>query len=95
MARWWGIRQISLSVARMIDEGRAPSIESAIGKDLGTAFEQRLIDELQQLVELEPSLGSDSQFQRLLARAILVSPSWTLRGGTNEILAGIIAKGIR
>jgi alkylation response protein AidB-like acyl-CoA dehydrogenase len=95
VARWWGIRQISLSVARMIDEGRAPSIESAIGKDLGTAFEQRLIDELQQLVELEPSLGSDSQFQRLLARAILVSPSWTLRGGTNEILAGIIAKGIR
>ena len=30
-ARWWAIRQVSLSVARMIDEGRAPSLESSVG----------------------------------------------------------------
>ena len=94
-ARWWGIRQVSLSVARMIDEGKAPSVESAIGKDLGTEFEQQIIADLQQLVELEPTLETDSTFQRLLARALLVSPSWKIRGGTNEILRGIIGKGLR
>ena len=95
LARWWGIRQISLSVARMIDEGKAPAVESAIGKDLGTEFEQTIVSDIQQLVELEPTLTATSEFQRLLAHAVLVSPSWTIRGGTNEILRGIIAKGLK
>jgi len=94
-ARWWGIRQVSLSVARMIDEGMAPAVQSAIGKDLGTEFEQTVIADLQQLVDLEPTLDTDSSFQRLLAKAILISPSWKIRGGTNEILRGIIGKGLR
>ena len=89
------LREISLSVARMIDEGKAPAVESAIGKDLGTEFEQTIVSDIQQLVELEPTLTARSEFQRLLAHAVLVSPSWTIRGGTNEILRGIIAKGLK
>jgi alkylation response protein AidB-like acyl-CoA dehydrogenase len=95
IARWWAIRQVSLSVARMIDEGRSPSAESALGKDLGTQFEQDVMARLQTLVDVEPSLGASSTFQRLLARAVLVAPSWTIRGGTNEILRGVIARGLR
>jgi alkylation response protein AidB-like acyl-CoA dehydrogenase len=95
VARWWGIRQISLAVARMIDEGKAPSVQSAIGKDLGTQFEQEVMAGLQQLIDAEPSLGEGSPFHRLLARAILVAPSWTIRGGTNEILRTVIGKGLR
>jgi 3-oxocholest-4-en-26-oyl-CoA dehydrogenase alpha subunit len=95
VARWWAIRQVSLSVARMIDEGRSPSAESALGKDLGTQFEQDVMARLQALVDVEPSLGASSTFQRLLARAVLVAPSWTIRGGTNEILRGVIARGLR
>jgi alkylation response protein AidB-like acyl-CoA dehydrogenase len=95
VARWWAIRNVSLSVARMIDEGRSPSVESALGKDLGTRFEQDLMARLQTLVEIEPSLGASSLFQRLLARAVLVAPSWTIRGGTNEILRSVIARGLR
>ncbi len=95
VARWWGIRQISLAVARMIDEGRAPGLQSAIGKDLGTRFEQDVMAKIQTLVELEPSLGSTRPFERLLARAVLVAPSWSIRGGTNEILRTVIAKGLR
>jgi alkylation response protein AidB-like acyl-CoA dehydrogenase len=95
IARWWGIRQISLSVARMIDEGKAPAVESAMGKDLGTEFEQALVADIQQLVEIEPTLSASSEFQRLLAKAVLIAPSWPIRGGTNEILRGIIAKGLR
>ena len=33
-------------------------------------------------------------FERDLQDAILNSPSWTLRGGTPQILKGIIAKGL-
>jgi 3-oxocholest-4-en-26-oyl-CoA dehydrogenase alpha subunit len=95
VARWWAIRQVSLAVARMIDEGRSPSVESALGKDLGTQFEQDVMARLQTLVDVEPSLGASSMFQRLLARAVLVAPSWTIRGGTNEILRSVIARGLR
>jgi 3-oxocholest-4-en-26-oyl-CoA dehydrogenase alpha subunit len=95
IARWWGIRQLSLSVARMIDQGRSPSVESAIGKDLGTQFEQHVMARIQTLVEVEPTTASRSTFVRLLARALLVAPSWTIRGGTNEILRTVIAKGLR
>ena len=95
VSRWWAIRQVSLAVARMIDEGGSPSAESALGKDVGTRFEQDLMARLQTLVDVEPSLASSSTFQRLLARALLVAPSWTIRGGTNEILRGVIARGLR
>jgi 3-oxocholest-4-en-26-oyl-CoA dehydrogenase alpha subunit len=95
VARWWGLRQLSLSVARLIDEGKAPAVESAMGKDLGTEFEQWVLATLQRLVDLEPSLVATTQFERLLAKALLVAPSWTIRGGTNEILRGVIAKGLR
>lgn len=94
-ARWWGIRQISLSVARMIDEGLAPSVQSAIGKDLGTEFEQTILADLQQLVDLEPTLEATSTFGRLFAEALIVAPSWKIRGGTNEILRGVVGKGLR
>jgi len=95
LARWWALRQLSLSVARMIDDGLAPGVESAMGKDLGTEFEQSIVADLQRLVELEPSLADESAFSRHLAQATLVAPGWAIRGGTNEILRGIIAKGLR
>jgi alkylation response protein AidB-like acyl-CoA dehydrogenase len=95
LARWWAIRQLSLCVARMIDEGRAPSLESAIGKDLGTQFEQQLIARIQTLVDLEPSPDALSAYERLLAKALLISPSWAIRGGTNEILRSVISRGLR
>jgi hypothetical protein len=95
LARWWAIRQVSLCVARMIDEGRSPSLESAIGKDLGTQFEQQLIARIQTLVDLEPSPQALSLYERLLARAVLISPSWAIRGGTNEILRSVISRGLR
>jgi hypothetical protein len=70
-------------------------VQSAIGKDLGTQFEQEVMAGLQQLIDAEPSLGEGSPFYRLLARAILVAPAWTIRGGTNEILRTVIGKGLR
>src|SRR5262249_9502913 len=36
VSRYGGIRQLALSVARMIDDGRAPAIESAMVKEMAT-----------------------------------------------------------
>jgi alkylation response protein AidB-like acyl-CoA dehydrogenase len=95
LARWWAMRQLSLSVARMIDEGTSPALEAAVSKDLGTRFEQQLMARLQTLVDVEPSPQALSLYERLLARAVLISPSWAIRGGTNEILRGVISRGLR
>jgi 3-oxocholest-4-en-26-oyl-CoA dehydrogenase alpha subunit len=94
-ARWWGLRQLSLSVARQIDRGEAPSAESALVKEMGTRFEQDVLAAVQRLVDLEPSPDTSSPFERLMVRAVLTAPSFTIRGGTNEVLRSVAARGLR
>ena len=93
-ARWWTLRNLSLSVARMIDEGAAPSVESSLVKEMGTRFEQDITERVLQLVDLEPSPEASSLFERLLAAAVLTGPSFTIRGGTVEILRSVASKGL-
>ena len=94
-AQWWALRQLSLSVARQIDRGESPSAESALVKEVGTRFEQDVLNGVRRLVDLEPSLDSTSTFERLLARATLTAPSFSIRGGTSEILRSVAARGLR
>ena len=94
VARWWAIRRLSLSVARMIDRGDAPAVQSALVKELGTRFEQDLLAGVLALSELEPAPESGQPFDRMLVEAILTAPSFTIRGGTNEILRSVAAKGL-
>jgi alkylation response protein AidB-like acyl-CoA dehydrogenase len=94
VARWWAIRRLSLSVARMIDSGEAPAVQSALVKEMATRFEQDLLAGVQELVALEPVREGDSPFERLLFEAVLSAPSFTIRGGTSEILRSVAAKGL-
>ncbi len=95
IARYWGLRNLSLTVARMIDQGGAPSVESALVKEMGTRFEQDTLLKLTELVDLEPSPESASMFERMFTAATLTGPSFTIRGGTIEILRSVAAKGLR
>jgi len=95
ISRFWGIRQLSLAVAQMIDRGGAPAIESALVKEMATRFEQDVIQAVTELVEDSPSQASEDLLSRLLAASILAGPSYTIRGGTNEVLIGVAAKGLR
>jgi len=95
VARWWGIRNLSLSVARLIDRGEAPSIESALVKEMGGRFEQEIVERLVQLIDDEYSPDSDSLFERLFAQCILTFPGNTIRGGTIEILRSVASKGLQ
>lgn len=93
-ARYWTIRQLSLSIARTIDDGGAPAIESALVKDIGTRFEQQTIELIRDVVEVDLDPQQGSMFELLLAEAILSGPSFTLRGGTTEVLRSLASKGL-
>src|SRR5271165_691555 len=95
VAGWWGIRALSLSVARLLDAGQAPVAESALVKELGTRFEQDVLDAVWRLVPEDPDPAAESLFERLLATAIVGAPSFTIRGGTNEILRSLAARALR
>jgi hypothetical protein len=90
----WTLRQLSLSIARSLDRGQLPAVEASMVKEMATRFEQDLLEHLRALVEIEPCPASDSLFERLLANAILTAPSFTLRGGTIEILRSVVSKGL-
>jgi alkylation response protein AidB-like acyl-CoA dehydrogenase len=93
-ARLWGLRQMSLSVARALDGDREPAVEASVVKDLGTVFEREVIDLVREVVEIEPDSGSPSLFARLLAESVLTAPTFTIRGGTTEILRSIISRSL-
>jgi alkylation response protein AidB-like acyl-CoA dehydrogenase len=95
LARYWVLHALSLSVARAIDDGRTPTTEAALVKELGTRFEQDVVNAILELIDFEPNLASSELFERLLVTATLTAPSFTIRGGTNEILRSIVAKGLR
>jgi alkylation response protein AidB-like acyl-CoA dehydrogenase len=93
-AQLWSIRQLSLSVARALEQGEAPATEAALVKDVGTVFEQEVVETMRELAALEIDPEGPTLFERLLAECVLNAPSWTLRGGTTEVLRGIAAKAL-
>ncbi len=89
-ANLWTLRQMSLSVAGMLQSGETPNLEAALVKDLGGAYERDIPERARTLTRRDP--GAAGRLEAALAEAVLHSPSWTLRGGTREILRGIIAR---
>jgi acyl-CoA dehydrogenase len=89
VARLATLRQMSLSLAAMLEKGEDPAREAALLKDVGNAFEQALPEALRALLdpeEMPPPLRA------LLDDLVQLSPTFSLRGGTREILRGIIAR---
>jgi len=87
------LRQMSLSVAAMLQEGQDPNVEAAIVKDLGALLEQAIVETARLIVPAEPDLSGDG-FSSALAMTMLEAPSFSLRGGAREILRSIIARGL-
>lgn len=94
LARAWALRQMSIAVAAALAEGRTPGVEAAMVKDLGTQLERDIVEAIRVHAGAELDTRSDGPLNRMLADAVLHVPAFTLRGGTTEILRGIVAKGI-
>jgi alkylation response protein AidB-like acyl-CoA dehydrogenase len=96
VASLMALRQMSLSVAAMLEAGKTPNLQASIVKEVGTRFEQEMVKSLAELSEREDltAAGANSVLQSLIESGRLYSPAFTIRGGAVEILRGIIAKGL-
>lgn len=90
----WSLRTLSLAIAGALDRGSAPNAEAAMVKDLGTRFEAEVAERIRGIMECYPTLQEGGRMAARMAEAILHSPGYTLRGGTNEILRGVVARGL-
>jgi alkylation response protein AidB-like acyl-CoA dehydrogenase len=88
------LRRLSRSVAGMLEAGQDPTLQAALVKDLGNVLEQETVEVVRLLADAEPEYGSEQPFVAVLAQLIMSAPSFSLRGGTREILRGIIARGL-
>ncbi|WP_281427020.1 acyl-CoA dehydrogenase family protein [Nonomuraea ceibae] len=84
IARLAALRHLSHGVASSLQAGRPADTEAALVKVLGTTLEG-------DIAELADHVGAASP---LLRTALLRRPGFTLRGGSGEILRGVIARGL-
>lgn len=90
----WTLRAMSIAVAAQLQAGHVPNVEAAMVKDLGTRFERDLVHAIAGALGVEPDPEAGAALPGLLADALLQAPGFTLRGGTNEILRGIVARAV-
>ncbi len=88
------LRQMSLAVAAQLDAGMQPVVEATVVKDLGVAFEQSIPEIAHELFGVSPRLDGGDDFEKALAYVQQAQVSFSLRGGTTEILRGVIARGL-
>ncbi len=88
------MREMSLSVAGMQEAGGDPALQGTVVKELGVTFEQSIPGIAHDIVGAAPLLEHGSTFDRALAYVTQASVSFSLRGGTREVVRGIIARGL-
>lgn len=91
LARLISLRQLSLSVARTLTDGGDAASLAALVKDLGTRFEAESVELIADLLE---GSAPSPELTAMLTTAWLHKPMFTLRGGTNEVLRGVVARGM-
>jgi acyl-CoA dehydrogenase len=80
-----------LSVARTLTDGGDGANLAALVKDLGTQFETDSVELISDLLE---GLPTNPELEAMVTTAWLHKPMFTLRGGTNEVLRGVVARGM-
>ena len=90
VARLAALRSMAWTVAGHMDDGRAPVAEAAALKLLGTRFEVDVIEATRQLSG--GVVAPEDPRAPLWRDALLASPGFTIRGGTTEVLATILAR---
>jgi alkylation response protein AidB-like acyl-CoA dehydrogenase len=88
------LREMSLALTARLAAGDSPVIEAALVKDLGTEFEQALPNLLADALYASPDAVPPSMLLQTLHYVLQVCPTFSLRGGTREILRGVIARGL-
>jgi hypothetical protein len=85
------LRQMSVSIAGMLAAGETPNQEASVVKELGVALEQRMSDLVRELASSRPACTALSEMH---SATMQLAPTFSLRGGTREIIRGIMARGL-
>lgn len=94
IAKLAALRAMSLACTGRLAAGESPVVEASLVKDLGTSFEQALPVAIADDLASHPDEPVAPELTRTLEYLTLIAPSFSLRGGTREILRGIIARGL-
>ena len=88
-------RMINQRVIEHLETGHTGAIDIPLLKTIGTIFEQSTIQTAHTLArDTTRTETLTPKAQELLLEAQHQAPSFTIRGGTNEVLRGIVSKGL-
>lgn len=93
-ARLYTLRNMSISVTNELASGRDPVWAASCVKDLGTSLEQELPAIARSIIGTLPAIDGGDDYSQILSKITQAAPSFSLRGGTREILRGIISRGM-
>lgn len=88
------LRNLSVALTALLAQGESPVVEAALVKDIGTEFEQSIPALIAASISADPDAPVDEVLYRTVAYLNQVAPTFSLRGGTREILRGMIARGL-
>lgn len=88
------LRNMSISVTSQLVRGSSPVVAAALVKDIGTEFEQSIPVLIEAVMAADPTASIDADLYRTVAYVSQIAPTFSLRGGTREILRGMIARGL-
>jgi hypothetical protein len=85
---------MSVAVQARLANGESPVIEAALVKDLGTGVEQLIPALIADHLFASETADIPVELLQTLTYVTEVAPSYSLRGGTRDILRGMIARGL-
>ncbi|QIY74833.1 acyl-CoA dehydrogenase family protein [Streptomyces sp. RLB1-33] len=88
VARVASLHHLSSAVAAALERHAPVETAAAVVKVLGTTTEGDIADLADRLI----AAGSPPELRDLASQAVVQRPGFTLRGGTNEVLRGVIAR---
>ncbi|MFM9936175.1 MAG: acyl-CoA dehydrogenase family protein, partial [Novosphingobium sp.] len=94
LARLAPLRAMSVAITGKLSAGQSPLTEAALIKDLGTELEQAIPASIVDAVGKRPDRPPSDELMRTLAFLLQLNHVFSLRGGTREILRGMIARGL-
>lgn len=93
LARLYAVHCMSFTVAEALERGEQADVSAAVVKLLGTRLEGDVVDLVDELTDLG-SRSLRAEHVRLLRDSLMARPGFTIRGGTVEILRGVVARGL-
>ena len=88
------LRALSIAITDKLTRGESPVVEAALVKDLGTGVEQLIPSAIADDLASRSDVDIPLELLTTLNYVTQVAPSFSLRGGTRDILRGMIARGL-